>query len=141
VVGVRVLLGDLPPAICAAFSAATRPRRDIEMVGVVAGPAELLLAAGLLHADVLVVSMVGDGLPGVASHLLDQYPHVTVLAVAPDGRRALRCARRPGTESIALAGPADLVQAVRSAACPLTGPAACGRTAPLRPASRPARRW
>jgi hypothetical protein len=33
-----------------------------------------------------MLAMVDCGLPGIASHLLDQYPHVRVVAVDSDGQ-------------------------------------------------------
>jgi hypothetical protein len=85
------------------------------VVGVAHKPTELLLAAGARQADVLVVGMVGRELPGVASHLLDQYPHVTVLAIAPDGRQALMHTLRPHTERIHVSSMAELVRAIQVA--------------------------
>lgn len=116
---VRVLLGDLPTELYNAVSKAIHSQVDIEVVGVAIQPAELLLAAGMLHADVLLVGMVGRELPGVASHLLDQYPDISVLAVAPDGRQALLYALRPQIERIQISSTAELVRAIQAAGQPL----------------------
>jgi DNA-binding transcriptional LysR family regulator len=97
---VRVLFGALPAALHTALSEAIRSQQDIEV--------------GTLRADVVVVATVGCVLPGIASHLLDQYPHLRVVAVTSDGRRALVSVMRPYVEHIAVPSPADLVRAMRS---------------------------
>ena len=56
----------------------------------------------------------GCVLPGIASHLLDQYPHLRVVAVTSDGRQVLVSVMRPYVEHIAVPSPADLVRAMRS---------------------------
>jgi DNA-binding NarL/FixJ family response regulator len=115
---VRVLLGGLPTSLHRAVSGAIRSQIDIEVVGVAIQPTALLLAAGELRPDVVVVGMVGGGLPGIASHLLDQYPHITVLAIAPDGRQGLIYALRPQVERIDTSSTAELLRTIRAAGRP-----------------------
>jgi len=111
---VRVLFGALPATLHATLSEAIRSQADIEVVGVASQPTTLLVAAGTLRADIVVVAMVDCGLPGIASHLLDQYPQIWVVAVASDGRQAVVSAMRPHVEHIAGPSPTDLVRAMRS---------------------------
>jgi hypothetical protein len=92
---VRILLGALPTSLLGAVAELVRSHQDLEVVGAVPQPSDLLLAAGLLRADVVLVGMVGEGLPGIASHLLDQYPHLKVAAVAPDAQQVLVYTSRP----------------------------------------------
>ena len=115
---VRVLLGCLPTSLQGAVSAAVRSQIDIEVVGVAIQPTALLLAAGELRPDVVVVGMDCGGLPGVASHLVDQYPDLTVLAVSPDGRHALGYAVHERVERVDTSSPAELVHAIRFAGQP-----------------------
>src|SRR4029453_1072191 len=82
---VRILFGTLPPSLEDDVMDLIRSQPGIEVVGAAAPPTELLLAAGSLDVDVVVVGAPpGSEPPGIASHLLDQYPHLRVLAVAPD---------------------------------------------------------
>lgn len=111
---VRVLFGVLPAPLRTALSEVIHSQADIEVVGVASQPTSLLLAAGRLRADIVVLAMVDSGLPGIASHLLDQYPQIRVVAVAADGRQALVTLMRPQVEHIAVSSPADLVGAIRS---------------------------
>jgi chemotaxis response regulator CheB len=115
---VRVLLGGLPTLLHHAVSGAIHSQIDIEVVGVAIQPTALLLAAGELRPDVVVVGTVGGDLPGVASHLVDQYPHITVLAIAPDGRQGLIYALRPQVERIDTSSTAELLRTIRAAGRP-----------------------
>lgn len=121
---VRILLGALPTSLQSAVAEVIRSHHDLEVVGAVPQPSELLLAAGLLRADVVVVGAAGDGLPGVATHLLDQYPHIKVVAVAPEGRQILVCALRPHITRLPVSPEYSvevLVDAIRSATQPREG--------------------
>ena len=110
---VRVLLGELPSSLQSAITQVIQSHVDVEVVGVVTQPTELLLAAGPLHADVVLLEMVDGGLPGVASHLLDQYPDIKVMAIAPDGSHALSYALRPQVARLRVASAEELVKMIR----------------------------
>jgi DNA-binding NarL/FixJ family response regulator len=113
---VRVLFGALPAALPTSLVAAIRSQQDIEVVGVASGPTSLLLEAEALRADIVLVAAVGGAPPGIVSHLLDQFPHLRVVAVTSDGRHALVSAMRPHVEHVAVSSPADLVRAMRAMA-------------------------
>ena len=69
------------------------------MVGVETQRSELLRAAGERQADVVIVAATAAGLPGVASHLVDQYPEIRVLAVTGTGT-AWRYRLRPCLDEV-----------------------------------------
>jgi DNA-binding NarL/FixJ family response regulator len=110
---VRVLFGALPAALHAALSEAINAQTDIEVVGVASRPMSLLAEVGTRQADTVVVALVDHAPPGITSHLLDQYPHIRVVAVAADGRQALVSVLRPHVEHVTVSSPADLVRAIR----------------------------
>jgi len=114
---VRVLLSALPAVVRDAVSDAAVRQAGLEVVGVADPPSLLLEAAGALRADVVVVATVDGELPGIASHLLDQYPDIRVVGVSADGRRALVHRLSPHTLEVAGATPAELAEAIR-ATCP-----------------------
>ncbi len=116
----RVLFGAVPVALRTSVSEAIGSQTDIEVVGVVSRPTSLLVKAGTLRADIVVVASTDRAPPGITSHLLDQYPHICVAAVTPDGRRVLVYTMRPHVEHIALESPADLIRALRSTDSPGT---------------------
>jgi hypothetical protein len=116
---VRILLGALPVRLHSALLEYVRSRNEVEVVGVAAQSADLLLAAGALQVDVVVVAQAGAGLPGIATHLLDQYPSVKVLAVAQDGREALLYSLRPELVRVPTPSLEELVTTIRGLAGPL----------------------
>ena len=68
---------------------------DMALVGEVNNSVDLLVAVRQTGADVVVVGMQDDRLPGVASHLLKEYPQLKILAVSSDGRSAFLYELRP----------------------------------------------
>ncbi|MEU4713989.1 hypothetical protein AB0F73_10115 [Micromonospora purpureochromogenes] len=110
---IRVLLGALPTTVRDAVSDAVGGQADVELIGVAAGPSELLRAASALRADVVVVAAVAGALPGVATHLLDQHPDIRVLAVTGAGT-ALSYRLRPHLVEFACSTPAELAAAIRA---------------------------
>ena len=110
---IRVLLGVLPATERNAISEAVDSLTDVEVVGVAERPAELLRAAGALDADVVVVATVAGGLPGIATHLIDQYPDIRVLAVTGAGT-ALSYRLRPQLDEVSCATPDELAAALRA---------------------------
>jgi hypothetical protein len=116
---VRVLFGDLPADLHDAVSEVVAGEPDFELVGVAAKPSALLYAAGTLRADVVVVAAAGGEMPGVATHLLDQYPGIRVVAVAPQAGTALVYALAPRVDRFTGSSPAELVRALRRACHPV----------------------
>jgi DNA-binding NarL/FixJ family response regulator len=112
---IRILLGALPAPLQGALEPILATQADMEVVGAVTVPVEVLLAAGQTAAHVVLLGLEGRELPGIASHLLDEYPSIKVLAVAADGRRALLYELQPRLVAIGEASPATLVEAIRMA--------------------------
>lgn len=110
---IRILLGGVATTVRDAVLRAVKEQVDLEVVGVAADPWELLQAAGALAADVVVVPAPAGGLPGVATHLLDQYPGIRVLAVTGAGT-AVSYRLRPQLVEVAWATPAELAAAIRA---------------------------
>jgi chemotaxis response regulator CheB len=115
------VLGDLPTSLHDTVSGAIRAHIDLKVVGVAVQPTALLLAAGALRPDVVVLALAGGGLPGLATHLLDQYPRLCVLALEPGARQGLRYALRPCIDRVETSSSAELVRALKSAGQPRDG--------------------
>jgi DNA-binding NarL/FixJ family response regulator len=111
----RVLVGALPDGVRDAVNEWLVQEPEIEVVGTAATPSALLSAAGTFGVDVVVVATVRGALPGVATHVLDQYPEVRVVAVAPQGQSALLYAQRPRLDSFSGSSLAELASALRAA--------------------------
>jgi len=117
---VRVLFGALPESLRDALVEVISQESDIELLGVCDGTSLLLSMAGELRADVVVLGAADGGLPGVATHLVDQYPDIRVVAVAPEGRAALVYGLQPRIDTFSGSSPAELAKPIR-AACYETG--------------------
>ena len=91
---IRVLLADLPQVVYNAVHYALSRQLDM-IVTSVSNNMEILLAAGETQADVVVLAMKNARLPGIATHLLQEYPNLKILAVSADGRNAFFCELRP----------------------------------------------
>ena len=64
---------------------------NVELVEEAEGAIDALLKAGSAEATVVVVDLPDTGQdPGLTGHLLDEYPHIKVVAVSEDGRTALK---------------------------------------------------
>jgi predicted glycosyltransferase len=109
---IRVLLGALPEDVRNTISQAASGGGDLELVGVVTRPVELLAAAGALAADVVVVAAVAGALPGIATHLVDQHPAIRVIAVT-GGEAALSFRLRPCLDQVRCTTTEELVEAIR----------------------------
>jgi DNA-binding NarL/FixJ family response regulator len=88
---------------------------DIEIVGELDDPLGLLLAAGRTHADVVILGLNDAEFPGVSTHLLSEYPHIKILGVTEDGRRAYLYELRPQKVAVGEVSPQGLLKAIRSA--------------------------
>jgi DNA-binding NarL/FixJ family response regulator len=112
---IRVLLAELPPALRDVFMPAVAGQADMELVGEMDSPVEILLAAGQGRADVVVLGMPGIELPGIAGQLLDEYPQLKVLAVNLDRRRLLLYELQPQLVLLGEVTAAGLLDAIRTA--------------------------
>jgi DNA-binding NarL/FixJ family response regulator len=124
---IRILLSQLQGMLRDVVLQLLDGQADMTVVDDVDDPIDTLLAAGRTHADVVVLGMEEDELPGVASHLLDEYPHLKVLAVTPDGRRAFLYELRPELIALGEASPDVLLQAIRAAFRAEVGGMGCRR--------------
>jgi DNA-binding NarL/FixJ family response regulator len=112
---IRVMLAELPTGLREALSPAVAGQADMELVGEVDSPVEILLAAGQRQADVVVLGMPGRELPGIAGQLLDEYPQLKVLAVNLHRRQALLYELQPQLVLLGEVTAAALLDAIRTA--------------------------
>jgi DNA-binding NarL/FixJ family response regulator len=86
---VKVLLANGPEALRTSLATFLQQQSDIEVVGTVLDPIELLVAVEDTQADVVVVTLPDTGeMPGICSHLLHEYPQLLILALSSDRTRA-----------------------------------------------------
>ena len=109
-----VLLAQLPPAVRERLKEVFTGQSDMRVVDATNGPVEVLVAAGRNRAGVVILGMGDAELPGVASHLLDQYPHLTILAVGADSWRVFLYQLRPQLVPLGELDPRQLLDVVRT---------------------------
>jgi DNA-binding NarL/FixJ family response regulator len=81
---VKVLLANGPEALPTGLAMLLQQQSDIEVVGTVLDPVNLLVAVGDTQADVVVMALPDSGeMPGICSHLLHEYPQLLILALSP----------------------------------------------------------
>ena len=86
---VKVLVANRPEALRTGVATFLQQQSDIEVVGTVVDPVELLVAVGDTQADVVVMTLPDSGeMPGICSHLLHEYPQLLILALSSARTRA-----------------------------------------------------
>ena len=86
---VKVLLANGPEALPIGLATLLQQQSDIEVVGTILDPVELLVAVGDTQAEVVVVTLPDSGeMPGICSHLLHEYPQLLILALSSARTRA-----------------------------------------------------
>jgi len=116
VASIVVLLAQLPPAVRETLKEVFTGQADMRVVVAENGPVEVLVAAGQTGAGVVILGMDDDELPGIASHLLDQYPRLTILAVGADSRHVFLYQLRPQLVPLGELDSRQLLQVVRTTA-------------------------
>jgi DNA-binding NarL/FixJ family response regulator len=111
---IRVMLARLPAILSDVFREIL-DRPDVQVVGVTDSPVETLLDIGSSRPDVVVLGISPADLPGLAAQLVDEYPHVHVVAVTPDARSAFLYSLRPELVALGTASPERLLAAIRAA--------------------------
>lgn len=109
---IRILLANRPPVILEVMRGMVQRQEDMEVVGVIQDPIGLLVAVREMEADAVILMLEDNEEPGLCSHLLAEYPNLTILGLAADGKTAfLRLPRR----KINLPSEASIVDALRDA--------------------------
>jgi DNA-binding NarL/FixJ family response regulator len=111
---VRVLLANRPRALRTRLARLLQLQSDIEVVGTVLDPIELLSAVEETQAEVVVVTLPGSGeMPGICSHLFYEYPQLLILALSATRSRAYVYRQVITVEPLAGTSDEELLTAVR----------------------------
>lgn len=111
---VKVLLANAPEALPTDLATLLQQQSDIEVVGTVLDPVDLLVAVGDTQADVVVMPLPDSGeMPGVCSHLLHEYPQLLILALSPARTRACVYRQAITVEPLADISDEGILRAVR----------------------------
>jgi DNA-binding NarL/FixJ family response regulator len=112
---IRVVLAEMPRLLHDVLARALMDQPDMVLVGDLGTSVELLLAAGETQADAVILGLNDTEFPGVASHLLGEYPHLKFVGVSADGRNAYLCELRPWKAELMDVSPQGLLGAIRMA--------------------------
>lgn len=110
---IRILLADMPRMLRETVVAAVEDERDLALVGETTGKAQLLLRAA--GADVVVMELNPDRMPAVVELLLDEYPRIGVVGLAPDAVRGVVYQLHPHAQHLDSVTSESLVAAIRRA--------------------------
>jgi len=111
---VKVLLANRPEALRTGLATFLQQQSDIEVIGTVLDPIELLVAVGDTQADVVVVTLPDSGeMPGICSHLLHEYPQLLILALSSARTRACIYRQAITVEPLADISDGGILSAVR----------------------------
>jgi DNA-binding NarL/FixJ family response regulator len=110
---IRVLLANLPRMLRDVFRLLIVEQSDMEVVGELGNGVELLLATGQTQPDIIILGVEGSELPGIGSHLLNEFPHVKLLGVTADGQHLTIYELRPHAGLIGNVSPQGLLDAIR----------------------------
>jgi DNA-binding NarL/FixJ family response regulator len=84
---IRVVLAGLPPPLRGELERDLARDPDLTVTSV-GDHLEVLLAVGKAQADVVILEMPEDDLPGIVTHLVEEYPRLRILTISPDARGA-----------------------------------------------------
>jgi hypothetical protein len=90
-------------------------QRDMEIVGEARGRFDLLLAVRDAHADAVILSAEDSDVPGLCSHLLGEYPGLTILTLGVKGGHAVVEQLCPSRREIVNPSREKVVTALRDA--------------------------
>ncbi len=109
---IRILLANRPPMMLEIMREIVQRYEDMEVVGEVLDPIGLLVAVREREADAVILTLKDYEEPGLCSHLVTEYPNLTILGLAADGKTAFL--RRPRRE-IKVPSVDSIVDALRDA--------------------------
>lgn len=115
-VKIRILLAVSPPMFGEALRQSLALEPDLEVVDEVFDPIDLMLAVRETEAHVVVITVpFSDETPGVCTHLLSEFPDLTVIGVCPEVHSAVTYRNSIEIEPLAAFSLPDMLSAIRGA--------------------------
>ena len=86
---IRILLSSRPKLLSEVIRNMIEHQADMEVVGEIIDPIQLLLAVRITKVDVVIVTPLdSSGEPKICRHLLAEYPTLKVVTLSADGEAA-----------------------------------------------------
>ena len=114
---IRVILATMPPLLGDIVRESLSRDAEIEILAEVQSRSDIRAAVERTAAEVVVLGVAADewtGLSGTLRDLLAQYPRLTIVALASDGRGAYVYQLQPRGVAIRDISPRSLAQTIRS---------------------------
>jgi len=115
---IKILLANRPRMMRELVRELIERQKDEEMevVGEVLDPLDILVAVREMEADAVILAMRDSEEPGLCSHLLAEYPDLTIVGIASEGESAFIEQRTPQRQQIPEVSGANILTALRHAA-------------------------
>jgi len=91
---IKIVLANRPRMMREVVKQMIDSQPDMEVVGEVLDPVDLLVAVRDTQADAVILDLEDSKEPGLTSHLLAEYPNLTILGLAANGKTAFIRPRR-----------------------------------------------
>lgn len=115
---IRLLLGNRPRLMREIIRGMIDRQEDMEVVGEILDPVDLLVAVRETEADAVILALRGSEEPGLCSHLLAEYPNLTIIGLSSEGKSAFVEQLCPRRQDIVDASEAKILSALRQAIRP-----------------------
>jgi hypothetical protein len=113
---IRVLLAEMPRMLMDIIRDITAAHEDIDVIGELAGHADLAGTAARTGADVVVVGKTAESRDEDYGEVLRRRPQLRILAISADGRRGFLHELQPRIVPLGELSPGSLVDAIRGGA-------------------------
>ena len=113
---IKVLLASRPKMLSDVVRNMLERQSDMEVIGEVLDPIELLLTAKARPVDVVIVTPLdSEGEPGICRHLLAEQPRLKIITLPANGEIACLYESGSRKKRIAEPGEASILGAIREA--------------------------
>lgn len=113
---IRILFANASRELYASIASAVERHAELVIVANIHGDREILLRAGEVRADVVILEADRTDCPPLVERLTDEYPHILILITDSDLRYAFLYRRRPEYYRIENLTASGLVKAISRAA-------------------------
>jgi DNA-binding NarL/FixJ family response regulator len=112
---IKVLLAQNPQMLRGLVGDLIQSQADMEVVGEVLNPIEILLTVKTTKADVVIITLLNsEEEPGIISHLLAEYPNLLIIAISSTRNLAYTYRKTVSKEKLFNISKEDILAAIRT---------------------------
>ena len=109
---IKILLASRSPSM-RRLEREIETQPDMEFLDIRPSPMQVLLTAAQMEVDVVIIPLTDSAEPGMVSHLLSEFPDMTILILLPMRDSAYIVQRCPWRREILDASAANIVSVLR----------------------------